>query len=294
MFEKITAFFLALIASFFTPVAVFNYNGENTPAVTQDVTVMAYNVYVFGTGEKSPEARTNGVVQTIKNVMPDSFGVEEADEGWVSRLSDALPEYGCAGLGRDEGGAGEASPVFYLKDKFELVKTETFWLSPTPDEPSRAWDAWLNRICTVAVLRDKVSGFTYAHFNAHFDNIGAISRNESVAVISKKISEYNLPCVLSGDLNGKEDTLMYDRICEMGLLDTKYLAKDSDSGATYHAYTSADKTNDKPIDYIFVSDSVNEVYSYKIIRDKVDGVYPSDHYPVVAKFNMTYGKDAVK
>lgn len=292
MFTKLTAFFLAMLASLFTPVTAFEYNGAGTPAVSQDITVMAYNVYVFGTGEKSPEARTPGVVQTIKSVMPDSFGVEEGDEGWIERLSEALPEYAYAGEGRDEGGAGEASPVFYLKDKFELVKTETFWLSPTPDKPSRAWDAWLNRICTVAVLRDKVTGFTYAHFNAHFDNIGSISRNESVAVISKKMSEYNLPCVLSGDLNGKEGSLMYQRILQVGLLDTKHLAADSDSGATYHAYTGADERNSKPIDYIFVSDDVGEVYSYKIIRDKADGIYPSDHYPVVSKFNMTYGKDA--
>lgn len=291
MLERITAFFLSIIAVLFTPVTVFNYNGAGTAAVSQDLTIMNYNVYVFGTGDKSPEARATGIVQTIRSVMPDSFGIEEADEGWIERLTAALPEYDHVGIGRDEDSAGEASPVFYLKDKFELVETETFWLSPTPDKPSKGWDASFNRVCAVAVLRDKVTGFTYAHFNAHFDNLGAISRNESVAVVSKKISEYNLPCVLSGDLNGKEGSLMYQRILQTGLIDSKYLAAQSDSGATYHAYAGMDRFNNKPIDYIFLGGTVNEVYSYKIIRDKVDGIYPSDHYPVVSKFNMTYGKD---
>lgn len=285
--HRITAAITATILGLFTPVTGVDTARSQT-GISQDITVMTFNVYVFGTGDITPENRTNAVVDTIRAQKPDSFGLEEADEGWVDRIGRLMPEYAHVGIGRNKDGSGEASPVFYLKDKFELVKEETFWLSPTPDKPSRAWDAWLNRICTVAVLQDKQTGFTYAHFNAHFDNIGSISRNESVAVISKKISEYGLPAVFSGDLNGKEGTLMYQRILECGMKDCKQLAASSDSGATYHAYKGLDKYNDRPIDYIFVSNSVNTVESYQIIRDRINGSYPSDHYPVVAKLNMTY------
>lgn len=46
------------------------------------------------------------------------------------------PSYGHVGVGRDDGKeAGEYSPIFYDRTKFEVVKWRTIWLSPTPDIP---------------------------------------------------------------------------------------------------------------------------------------------------------------
>lgn len=288
LFSAFIAFIMSFITGWFTPVTVLPEANvqENTSAV--EITVMNFNVYIKGSGEKSPENRTDEVVSTIRNSDPDSFGVEEADEAWLERLSAALPEYSYAGHGRDKDLGGEASAVFYKNDKYELVSEETFWLSKTPDKPSKGWDAWINRICTVAVLRDKVTGFTYAHFNAHFDNSGSISRVEAIAIVSEKASAYDMPVVFSGDLNAKEGKLMYKRALEAGFRDTKYLAEVSDTGATYHGYANLHKTNDKPIDYIFVNSYCESVSLYDVVTEKINGIYPSDHFPVVAKLKMYY------
>lgn len=288
LFSAFIAFIMSFITGWFTPVTVLPEANvqENTSAV--EITVMNFNVYIKGSGEKSPENRTDEVVSTIRKVDPDSFGVEEADEAWLERLSAALPEYSYAGHGRDKDLGGEASAVFYKNDKYELVSEETFWLSKTPDKPSKGWDAWINRICTVAVLRDKVTGFTYAHFNAHFDNSGSISRVEAIAIVSEKASAYDMPVVFSGDLNAKEGKLMYKRALEAGFRDTKYLAEVSDTGATYHGYANLHKTNDKPIDYIFVNSYCESVSLYDVVTEKINGIYPSDHFPVVAKMKMYY------
>ena len=288
LLTSILAFLLSLISGWMTPVTVIATEPVADNAITQDLTIMNYNVYVMGVGKKSPENRTAAVAEQIRSQMPDSFGVEEADEGWRQRLSEALPEYASVGLGRDAGDAGEASPVFYLKEKYELVDSETIWLSKTPEKPSHGWDAMFNRVATIAVLRDKTTGFTYAHVNAHFDNTGSIARCESVAIISQKINELALPCVFTGDLNAKENTLMYERILDSGLRDTKYLALSSDSGATYHGYAWLDKWNDEPIDYIFVNGYCTSVASYQILDNQIDGIYPSDHYPVVSRLTMAY------
>lgn len=288
LFSAFIAFIMSFITGWFTPVTVLPEANvqENTSAV--EITVMNFNVYIKGSGEKSPENRTDEVVTTIRNSDPDSFGVEEADEAWLERLSAALPEYSYAGHGRDKDLGGEASAVFYKNDKYELVSEETFWLSKTPEKPSKGWDAWINRICTVAVLRDKVTGFTYAHFNAHFDNSGSISRVEAIAIVSEKASAYDMPVVFSGDLNAKEGKLMYKRALEAGFRDTKYLAEVSDTGATYHGYANLHKTNDKPIDYIFVNSYCESVSLYDVVTEKINGIYPSDHFPVVAKLKMYY------
>ena len=288
MFSSFIAFVMAFISGWFTPVTPLPEVQLPEDAKTSELTVMNFNIYISGTGEKSPVNRTDEVIETIRNADPDSFGVEEADEAWLERLSEALPDYSYAGHGRDKDHGGEASAVFYKNDKYELVSEETFWLSKTPEKPSLGWDAWINRICTIAVLKDKETGFTYAHFNAHFDNSGSISRVEAIALVSEKASVYDMPVVFTGDLNAKEGKLMYRRALEAGFRDTKYLAEVSDSGATYHGYTNQDKMNDKPIDYIFVNSYCKSVASYDVITEKINGIYPSDHYPVVAEISMYY------
>lgn len=297
MIDKIISAFFALVTAilslFYTPTPVAQVNPEALPEAnkTQAVTIMSYNVYVKGSGEKSPENRTDEVVSNIRKYSPDSFGLQEADEGWMERLPAELTEYAHVGIGRDsDNGGGEASPVFYKKDKYELVDSGTFWLSKTPEKASKAWDAMFKRICTYAVLKDKQTGFTYAHFNAHFDHMGVIARSESVAVVTAKIAEIapNIPVVFSGDLNDNEETDMYNRLLESGLRDTKKIAVSAVGGTTYHGYSDL-LTKELPIDFIFVNDFAKSVESYTVDSEKINGIYPSDHHPVISKMTLING-----
>lgn len=297
MIDKIISAFFALVTAilslFYTPTPVTQVNPAALPeaAKTQDVTVMSYNVYIKGSGEKSPENRTDEVVANIRKYSPDSFGLQEADEGWMERLPAELTEYAYVGIGRNsDKGGGEASPVFYKKDKYELVDSGTFWLSKTPEKASKAWDAMFKRICTYAVLKDKETGFTYAHFNAHFDHMGIIARSESVAVVTAKIAEIapNIPVIFSGDLNDNEETDMYNRVLESGLRDTKKIAATAVGGTTYHGYSDL-LTKELPIDFIFVNNFATSVESYTVDSEKINGIYPSDHHPVISKMTLING-----
>lgn len=297
MIDKIISAFFAVVAAilslFYTPTPVVQVNPATVPeaAKTQNVTVMSYNVYIKGSGEKSPENRTDEVVANIRKYSPDSFGLQEADEGWMERLPAELTEYAYVGIGRDsDEGGGEASPVFYKKDKYELVDSGTFWLSKTPEKASKAWDAMFKRICTYAVLKDKETGFTYAHFNAHFDHMGVIARSESVAVVTQKIAEIapDIPVVFSGDLNDSEGSDMYNRVLESGLRDTKYLAATAVGDTTYHGYSDL-LTKELPIDFIFVNAFATNVESYTVDTEKINGIYPSDHHPVISKLTLING-----
>lgn len=260
-----------------------------TDTKTQDVTVMTYNVYIAGSGEKSPDNRAKYVLENIKRYSPDSFGLEEADEKWIERIADGMTDYLYVGHGREKDLGGEASPIFYLKDKYELVDSGVFWLSKTPEKPSRGWDAMMNRICTYAVLKDKETGFTYAHFNAHFDHMGVIARMNSVAVVSEKIAEIcpNIPVVFTGDLNDSEKSEMYYRILSTGLRDTKYSADVSVDTPTYNGYSqSTEQSRPEPIDFIFTNDKALKVHSYSVDKTLYDGIYASDHHPVISKITF--------
>lgn len=290
--QIIRAFFsvvTAILMLFYTPTPVTNVNPDKLPEIkrTQDVTVMTYNVYIAGSGERSPENRAPHVVENIRKYMPDSFGLQEADADWIKRIADAMPEYAYVGIGRDLGGGGEASPVFYLKDKYELIDSGTFWLSKTPNKPSRGWDAMLNRICTYAVLRDVDTGFIYAHFNAHFDHIGVIARLESVAVVADKVSKIcnSFPAVFTGDLNDYEGGDMYNRVLETGFKDTKTLAETADDKSTFHGYSTLTEKED-PIDFIFVNAMATKVESYTVDTTEHNGIYASDHHPVISEIAL--------
>ena len=291
MIDKIITAFFALVTAiltlFYTPTPVTDINPSKLPEVekTQDVTVMSYNVYY-----KTPEERWENVVQNIRNNNPDSFGLQEATPEWIDAIAAAMPDYAYVGVGRNADGSGEASPVFYKKDKYELIDSGTFWLSKTPQKPSRGWDAMFNRICTYVVLRDKETKFIYAHFNAHFDHMGVIARLESVAVVSDRIARIcnTFPVVFTGDLNDPEGGEMYNRVLETGLRDTKFLAETADDKTTFHGYSDL-MTKEKPIDFIFVSAMATKVATYKVDTTEYDGEYASDHHPVISEMTLYNG-----
>ncbi len=297
MIDKIISGFFAIITAilslFYTPTPVTQVNPAVIPeaAKTQAVTVMSYNVWIGGTGEKSPQNRTDEIVSKIRKYDPDSFGLQEADEGWMERLPAELSDYAYVGIGRNSNkGGGEASPVFYKKDKYELIDSGTFWLSKNPEKASRSWDAMFKRVCTYAILKDKTTGFTYAHFNAHFDHMGVIARMESVAVVTKKVKEIapDLPVVFSGDFNDEEGGDAYNRVIESGFMDTRYKAIESDSKITFHGYSEL-VAKEKPIDYIFVNNFVSDVKYYKVDDEKINGIYTSDHHPVISEMTLING-----
>lgn len=273
------------------PIVNVNPNPIAQAEAYQDVTVMSYNVFIAGEEALSPDNRAPKLIENILRYKPDSFGVQEADKAWTDRLEAGLNDYARAGTFRDDGiTEGESSSVFYLKNKYKLIDSGDFWLSETPDEPSFGWDAACKRVCTYVILENKETGFTYAHFNAHFDHVGNIAKAESVSLISRKITEIapDIPVILTGDFNVAELSKNYRRVLESGMRDTKRLAEDSAFGATYHGYNTLASLG-MPIDFIFVNGYASSVASYEIDRTEYEFGYASDHHPVVSKITLFNG-----
>lgn len=290
---------LTAIGSIFTPASAeptmplvnVNPNPIKQEALAEDLTIMSYNIRCAGEGKYSQESRKDAVCELIRKYSPDSLGVQEADKSWINLLSGTLTEYDNVGTYRDDGvEAGESNNIFYKKDKFELLDSGDFWLSKTPDVPSKDWDAGCYRICTYAVLKDKQTGFTYAHFNTHFDHVSDVAQAESVAIISAKVAEIapDIPVVLTGDFNFTETAGHYDNILSCGFKDTKYLAEDYDLGATYNGYKLI-PLGLNPIDHIFVNGYVKSVQSSTIDKSKFNRMYPSDHFPIIVEMTLFNG-----
>lgn len=298
--QRIVAFFASVISLFIpeapvdeviTELPPVNPNAIAESVITQDVKAMSFNVKITGDGYQSRENRLPRVIKMIERHAADSIGVQEADKWWTDNIEAELENYARVGTYRDDGKSlGESCSIFYLKDKYELVDSGDFWLSETPDTPSKGWDGGCSRIVTYAILKNKETGFVYAHFNTHFDHAGAEARANSVPLLASRIAKIapDIPVVLTGDFNTSEGSAIYNNLVACGLIDTKYLAEKYDDVATYHDFSPL-VINTKPIDYIFVNAYVSSVKSYYVDSRTVDLIYPSDHFPIIVEMTLFNG-----
>lgn len=271
-----------LVATIFFVSTVFFASAQT------EVKLMSFNIRLDlkSDGENWWEKRKDKVAGLMNYYEADFIGLQEVVHNQLLYLKDSLRGYDHIGVGRDDGKeAGEYSCIFYKKDKYTLVQQSTFWLSPTPDVPSKGWDAALNRVCTYGLFKHKKTKQLVWVFNTHFDHIGKQARLESAKLIIKKISELNkknYPVLVSGDFNSKPEDEP-----------SKYMMANMQNSRniSYQVYGGIDTWNgfkfkQKPdgcIDYIFVSnDQRINVSKFATITDSYDMKYPSDHFPVLA------------
>ena len=254
--------------------------------LNQEIKVISYNIRYNNPndGKDIWENRRSSVVDFIKNENPDFLGLQEVTLSQLTYLNTNLTEYSYVGVGRDDGKTkGEYSPIYYKKTLFELLKTETFWLSKTPGSISVGWDASMERICTYGLFENLSSKEKVWVFNTHFDHIGNKAREKSTDLILKKINEIKSmgnPIILTGDFNlndndssiKKIQSQMKDVLLKINKSDTHY--------ETYNGFKNIIESK-RRIDYIFVNNI--EVKKAKNIHLKTPyGGWASDHHPVLS------------
>ncbi|WP_178983366.1 endonuclease/exonuclease/phosphatase family protein [Winogradskyella helgolandensis] len=256
----------------------------------QDFSIMSYNIKLDypKEGENSWTNRKPFFINQLKFYEPDVLGVQEAMPNQMKDMDSLLVDYSYVGVGRDDGkDAGEYSALFYKTDKFNIIKSGTFWLSDTPQEVSMGWDAVCNRVCTYALFQEKISGKIFWVFNTHFDHIGKEARKNSAVVIIEKIKELNTenyPVVLTGDFNMEpnHDSIKF---IKTKLKDSKKIAKLTfGPEGTFNGF-HFDKPVTRRIDFIFVSENV-DVSKYAVLSDNWNLHYPSDHLPILVTLRL--------
>lgn len=286
-------------------------------ACAQNLTVATYNIRNENAGDAKAgngwEARYPWVCSLIEFEGIDIFGAQEVLDDQLNDMLEALPEYGYAGAGRDDGKKkGEYAPIFYLKDRFKVLDSGWFWLSETPDVPSRGWDAALPRICTWGHFKDKETGRKLWFFNLHMDHIGVRARAEGAALVIERIKEWcgkNETVFLTGDFNVDQKNEIYATFTGSGVLEDSFITAEKKYAptGTVNGF-DPDAMTDSRIDHIFVSPGINvrnygvltETYrsetggdSYKsgnfpeeINLHKYRARTPSDHFPVIIKVQL--------
>ena len=259
----------------------------------QSLKVITYNIRYDNPKDEENrwDNRKDFLTDQIKFYEPDFLGTQEGLAHQVSFIDSTLSQYKYIGVGRNDGNSeGEFSAIFFNSEKFNLIINSTFWLSETPDVPSKGWDASLNRICTYGLFENGNTKEKLWVFNTHFDHRGVQARSNSSKLIIKKIRELNkdnYQIVFMGDLNLEPESEAI-RYLSSELTDTKTANSKVVFGptGTYNGF----KFNQpvfRRIDYIFVSKGNVEVVKYAVLSDSKECRYPSDHLPVYAEIVLT-------
>ena len=295
-----------------------------------DLKIMTYNVYCknekvknASTGKVTDcryETRARYIVNNIMDNEPDSIGLQEVTpelklflenfEDLNGRILGA--RYAAVGEYRDSGTdkSNEGCFIYYNKDKYQVVKSGTIWLSESAEKYSKHSESNYARIATYALLENKETGEEYVHVNTHLEhdhtsekktNSAAVSGAEQIVQLLNS-SFPNTPAVITGDFNQLKDSAPYNVFINAGFYDSRDASQTKN---TYHnSYGIGSGSTPyaaKTIDHILYNGYFNkksytvydEDYSNeaKYGRLKLGYQYPSDHHPVVAAIG-TKAKEA--
>jgi len=275
-----------------------------------DVRIMSFNIR-YGSandGANHWKNRREMVFDVIRDQHSDVVGLQEALRFQIDEIRKAVPVYGEIGVAREDGRIdGEYSAILYRADRFGIAEAGTFWLSDTPDVAgSSHWGNACVRICTWARLIENQSGKAFYIFNTHLDHRSQPSREKSAVLLAQRIHNRNHkdPVVVTGDFNAGEDNPVITYLkgetvvdgpdgrqekTDVLMVDTfRVLHPNVKDVRTGHAFRGTRQGH--KIDYVLVPPGA-EVLEAMILYDNVDGHYPSDHFPVIARLRLPVARD---
>lgn len=295
LMKRIMVFALAIFALFTNSTGKGNtdYCGDyDFPRIAAErqapctLRVMSFNIRSGGVNGNTTYDRITIGESQIFEIMPDSFGLQEATNVWMVALDERLTMYDWVGCEINNGGdvlkSGYANPIFYLKYKFQLLDSGNFWLSDTPDVPSIGADASMNRLCTWAKLKNRLTGQVYVHVNSHFDHVSEAARVQGGQIVTRYIEENfsDVPVVFTADMNTTDKGEAYATMTQ-NLTDTRLAAKDCVAYGTFHGGHDPSQKADYYIDFVLCSDDF-DVVAHRTVTKGFNNRFTSDHFPIYA------------
>ncbi len=278
---KITKYFL------FNPLLALFFISISTSSLAQNHQFATFNIRWDNPNDAGNlwKDRLPHVVDLLKFHEISLVGTQEGLHHQLTQMCDGLG-YKMIGKARDDGKEkGEYAAILYNPNEYKLLAEGTFWLSPTPDTPSKGWDAALNRVGTYGKFSDS-NGQLFYVFNIHYDHIGQQAREESSKLVLQQIEKINtekLPVIWMGDFNVTPDNPAYTTITSQAIWkDARLVAEFAYGPAGTFTGFDWEKMPDGIIDHIFVSGPI-KVLRHGILTDNYGKKYPSDHFPVMVE-----------
>lgn len=250
------------------------------------IRVVSYNIRLdhAGDNQNNWHNRKADMLNYLNDQIADFIGVQEAISHQLAYLLEGNKRYKYIGVGRDDGiSGGEFSAIIYDAERWSPIESNTFWLSETPFNVSKGWDAVCHRVVTYGLFKNKENQQLLV-LNTHFDHVGKEARVKSIELINEFISSFeNQAIVLTGDFNFTPDDQNYKMLTSN--LKDAFVQNGKDGWVgTFNGFGDDNKAS-RRIDYV-LSQGLR-MLSYQVDQPKTSkDLQLSDHYPVLVNYKI--------
>lgn len=219
------------------------------------------------------------IANTIKELSIDLFGTQEGREPQLRELEDLVNQNI---VDEHREWIDERMYPSIFTHKFDIQNSGDIWLSETPDVlGSKSFDSMFPRLATWGKTND------FFLCNVHLDHDKEYTRIEQAKVLCNQIKRYNIdnaPIILMGDFNTDPQSDVHKLITDSLNLNDPWVSMGKAEETSFHFF-KGEYPEGYRIDWILLSNEF-KVHSIELVKDHVDGIYLSDHFPVVCEIEL--------
>ena len=275
--------------------------GGFSQEASAELRLMSFNVRYNtpkDTGATNWEVRKYAIQKFITTIRPDVVAVNEARAKMREDLRTLLPDYDMIEIPGTGSGKGANAVIIYNRSTVKLLKSDWFFHSATPKEPSLCWDVTTKqwRGTVYGLFKERATGKKFWWFCTHLclglkncDLEGKMNSSLLNLDMMQKAAGEDGTVFIAGDMNA---SYVEDDIRRWGLQPYYYWMKDArqtapqtSNATTFNAFGHMEITERHMLDYIFYRNA--EILKFETFDSPDWGVpYISDHYPVMATVKL--------
>ena len=266
----------------------------------EPVKVGTYNIQVSRAALWDPRADWNKRLPAVTALIDEyDFDIMCSQEPYLGQVQDLREhykdKYDCIARSTAADSLNPMAahnPIFYRKERFELLKWGIEWLTAVPGTPG--YDAVTPRNLTWAHFRDKKSSKEFFCFSCHYDHKGKEAKIVSSYILLDAIKRLSgsLPVICCGDFNSPDFSEPYNVLVNSGVLSDSYIMCAAPVNGEYTSIASYRAKEDIPknknhIDHIFYTPQNSIILSWELIINDYNGIYGSDHLPLCVEWKFS-------
>ncbi len=237
----------------------------------------------FGLADDGPhswEHRKAAYPALLNNHPADFYAFQEANDFQVRFLQSLLKDYEMIGQRSPAPDYWQNNVIFYHR-RWSCLNSSHFYLSDTPDIPSKYPDSKWPRQCTMGTFQK--NDFQMTVINTHFDFEPEVQLRSALLILNRLNDEHAKgSAVLMGDLNaGPNSSCVAELISERVGFKSAFWPHEV---GTHHQFSGTPQGD--PIDWILYRGDLKKQRN-EILTQSMDGIFPSDHFPLTAMFQVT-------
>jgi endonuclease/exonuclease/phosphatase family metal-dependent hydrolase len=289
--------FMKTLAAFFLTLFALTSEGLTEDKADAAFRVASFNIHYILDGKIDPEGpvkweqRRDAVSGMLVEVDADivafqemetfaggKFNKENKQLDWI--LS-TVPGYKAAAVG-DPSQFPSTQPILYRAERFKLVDQGWFYFSETPDKLfSASFDGGFDHYASTARLKDRQTGHTVTIINVHTDIRSFTNRRGATRVIAERVKTLQSKgerVIVLGDFNATSGSANITNLTNLGLKNTGLVRPTYHFGRGLGIWPA--------IDHILHGSGIEQLEAARIHQYRLNGVYPSDHYPISALYRL--------